>query len=60
MPMGIAHGYYNNGTAPTRALFWVSPARRLRQLFDALHNLTDMEEAVRLSRLHEVEFLPPP
>lgn len=60
MPMGIAHGYYNNATVPARALFWVSPARRLRQLFDALHNLTDMAEAVRLSRLHEVEFLPPP
>jgi quercetin dioxygenase-like cupin family protein len=60
MPLGIAHGYYNNGTVPARALFWVTPARKLRQLFDALHNLTDMEEAVRLSRLHEVEFLPPP
>jgi mannose-6-phosphate isomerase-like protein (cupin superfamily) len=60
MPLGIAHGYYNNTSAAARALFWVTPARKLRKLFDALHNLTDMDEAVRLSRLHEVEFLPPP
>jgi quercetin dioxygenase-like cupin family protein len=60
MPMGIAHAYYNNGAAPARALFWVTPARRLRALFDALHNLTDVAEVVRLSKLHEVDFLPPP
>lgn len=59
MPMGIAHAYYNNGTVPARALFWVTPARRLRALFDALHDLTDVEEVVRLSKLHEVDFLPP-
>jgi quercetin dioxygenase-like cupin family protein len=58
MPMGIPHAYYNNADRPARALFWVAPARRLRALFDALHNLTDVEEVVRLSRLHEVDFLP--
>jgi quercetin dioxygenase-like cupin family protein len=57
MPMGIPHAYYNNSQAPTRALFWVSPAGRLKELFDQLHNLTDMHEAVRLSALHEVEFV---
>jgi quercetin dioxygenase-like cupin family protein len=60
MPMGIAHAYYNNGAVPARALFWVAPAGRLRALFDALHELTDTAEVVRLSRQHEVEFLPPP
>jgi mannose-6-phosphate isomerase-like protein (cupin superfamily) len=59
MPMGLPHGYYNRGTVPARALFWVSPARSLKALFDALHNLTDLGEAVRLSALHEVDFLPP-
>jgi quercetin dioxygenase-like cupin family protein len=59
MPMGIPHGYFNNGTTPARAVFWVTPARRLRALFDALHNLTDPAEVVRLSALHEVDFLPP-
>ena len=59
MPMGVPHAYYNNTDQPTRALFWVTPARRLRALFDQLHDLTDLQEAVRLSALHEVDFLPP-
>ena len=46
-------------TKPTRALFWVSPSRRLKELFDQLHNLADPEEVVRRSAAHEVDFLPP-
>jgi quercetin dioxygenase-like cupin family protein len=57
MPMGIPHAYYNNSAAPTRAVFWVSPAGKLRELFDQLHDLTDIQEAVRISALHEVEFV---
>jgi hypothetical protein len=32
---------------PTRtwALFWFTPAGRLKELFDALHDLTDIDEA---------------
>jgi mannose-6-phosphate isomerase-like protein (cupin superfamily) len=59
MPMGVPHGYFNKGDVPARALFWVSPARRLEALFDALDGLADVDEAVRLSALHEVDFLPP-
>ena len=59
MPRGVPHAYYNNQAVPARALFWVSPGGQLRALFDKLHDLTDLEEAVRLSRLHDVEFLPP-
>ena len=59
MPRGVPHAYYNNQDRPARALFWVSPARRLRELFDRLHDLDDLEEAVRLSREREVDFLPP-
>jgi hypothetical protein len=55
--MGLPHAYYNNTSAPTRALFWVTPAGRLKELFDALHDLTDIDEAMRLSALHEVDFL---
>jgi quercetin dioxygenase-like cupin family protein len=57
MPMGIPHAYYNNTAAPTRALFWVSPAGRLKALFDQLHELTDIAEAMRISALHEVDFV---
>jgi quercetin dioxygenase-like cupin family protein len=59
MPRGIPHGYFNKSDKPARALFWVSPAQKLEALFDRLHNLTDVEEVVRLSAAHEVNFLPP-
>jgi uncharacterized cupin superfamily protein len=60
MPRGIAHAYYNNQPIAARALFWVSPSGRLRELFDQLHELTDVEEVIRRSRLCGVDFLPPP
>ncbi|MGJ3262086.1 MAG: cupin domain-containing protein [Salinarimonas sp.] len=59
MPMGIPHGYYNLTDRDARALFWVSPARRLRELFDNLHNLGDPAEVVRQSAMREVLFLKP-
>jgi quercetin dioxygenase-like cupin family protein len=60
MPRGIMHGYFNDSGANARAFFWVSPARRLHDLFKAIHNVPDPAEVVRLSALHEVNFLPPP
>jgi quercetin dioxygenase-like cupin family protein len=59
MPKGLPHAYYNRSEDVTRALFWVSPAGRLAQLFDQLHDLADPVEVVRLSALHDVDFLPP-
>jgi len=59
MPRGVPHGYFNKSDKPARALFWVSPARKLEALFVVLDGVTDPAEAVRLSRLHEVEFLGP-
>ncbi|EKF18007.1 cupin domain-containing protein [Nitratireductor pacificus] len=59
MPRGIPHGYFNKSDKPARALFWVSPARMLEKLFGELDNLTDPEEVVKVSAMHEVDFLPP-
>jgi quercetin dioxygenase-like cupin family protein len=59
MPKGIPHGYFNKSDKPARALFWVSPAGKLEDLFVALHDLTDVAEVVRVSALHDVDFLPP-
>ena len=59
MQRGIPHGYFNKSDRPARALFWVSPAGRLEELFDALHDLSDIPEVLRLSAEHEVDFLPP-
>lgn len=59
MPRGVPHGYFNKGDVPARALFWVSPAGRLRALFEQLHDMTDVEAVVRVSAEHDVDFLPP-
>ena len=60
MPMGIPHGIFNKSDGTIRALMWVSPTRRLVDLFHAINNLTDIPEMVRISANHEVQFLPPP
>lgn len=60
MPRGIPHGYKNVGSRTVRALFWVSPARKLHELFTRLDGLTDPAEVVRISATCEVDFLPPP
>jgi oxalate decarboxylase/phosphoglucose isomerase-like protein (cupin superfamily) len=59
LPRGIPHGYFNKSDKPARALFWVSPARMLEQLFNNLHNVADPAEVVKISARHEVDFLPP-
>ena len=59
MPKGIPHGYYNTSDEPTRCLFWVTPAGRLKELFDELHEMMDTEQVVRVSAEHGVESLPP-
>ncbi|PJI84628.1 Cupin domain-containing protein [Yoonia maricola] len=59
MPKGIPHGYFNKSDKPTRALFWVSPAGQLKELFEQLHDMADVEEVVRISAAHDVDFLPP-
>ena len=60
LPRGIPHGLFNNSQADITCLFWVAPTRRLWDLFQAIHNVPDPAEVVRLAGLHEVNFLPPP
>ena len=58
MPRGIPHGYFNKTDKPVRALFWVSPAGRLKELFEELHDKTDIPTIIQLSAEHDVDFLP--
>lgn len=63
LPMGMPHGIFNKSDAAIKCLFWVSPTRRLYDLFWALHNLgpePNPADVVALSGQHEVDFLPPP
>lgn len=59
MPRGVPHGYFNKSDKPARALFWVSPAGKLRDLFEELHNMSDIPAAIEASARHDVDFLPP-
>lgn len=60
MPMGEAHGIFNRSGKEATCVFGVAPARKLFDLFKQLDGVTDPGELVRLSALHEVDFLPPP
>ncbi|MEM7044509.1 MAG: cupin domain-containing protein [Pseudomonadota bacterium] len=60
MPMSEAHGIFNRSGKDAACVFGVAPSRKLFDLFRALNGVTDPAELVRLSALHEVDFLPPP
>lgn len=59
LPRGVPHGYFNKSDKPARALFWVAPAGKLKELFDKLHGMTDTDAVIRTSAEHDVDFLPP-
>lgn len=60
MPKGVLHAVFNRSGADATCLFGVSPTRKLFDLFGALDGVTEPAELMRLSALHEVDFLPPP
>jgi uncharacterized RmlC-like cupin family protein len=62
LPMGLPHGIFNKTGGTVKSLFWVSPTRRLYDLFWGIHNMKEQNppDVVALSAKHEVEFLPPP
>ncbi len=62
LPMGIPHGIFNKSDQPVKCFFWVSPTRRLYDLFWAIHSMKEQNppEVVELSARYEVTFLPPP
>jgi quercetin dioxygenase-like cupin family protein len=58
LPRGIPHAYFNNSdTDPARAMFWVNPAGKLRELFEALATMAEGTDVVELSRRHDVDFI---
>ena len=62
MPRGIPHAIFSNGDRAAKCLFWVTPSRRLYDLFWQLDKMggADPAEIVAVSAAHEVDFLPPP
>jgi len=62
LPMGQAHGIFNKSDQSVKCFFWVSPTRRLYDLFWAIHSMPEQtpNELMALSAKYEVVFLPPP
>ena len=62
LPMQIPHGIFNKSDQAVKCFFWVSPTRRLYDLFWAIHSMKEQNppDVVALSAKHEVVFLPPP
>ena len=62
LPMGIPHGIFNHSGGVNKCLFWVSPTRRLYDLFWGIHSMKEQNprDVVALAAHHEVDFLPPP
>jgi quercetin dioxygenase-like cupin family protein len=62
MPMNIAHGIFNKSEQTAKCFFWVTPTRKLYDLFWGIHSMKEQvpDEVVALSAKHEVMFLPPP
>jgi quercetin dioxygenase-like cupin family protein len=59
LPRGIPHGIFNRSQLDITCIFWVSPTRKLWDLFHAIDDIADPTEVVRIAGMHEVEFLPP-
>jgi len=62
LPMNQPHGIFNKTDQTVKCFFWVTPTRRLYDLFWAIHSMKEQNppEVVALSAKHEVMFLPPP
>ncbi|HKS17981.1 MAG TPA: cupin domain-containing protein [Bradyrhizobium sp.] len=60
MPMGKPHGIFNKSQQVAKTLFWVSPSRRLYELFSAIHNMKNQTRAdiIKLAADYNVHFLP--
>lgn len=59
LPRCVPHAVFNNSQGDAACLFWVAPTRLLWDLFEAIDNIADAQEVVRLAGMREVEFLPP-
>ena len=62
LPMNIPHGLFNKSEQPIKCLFWVTPTRKLYDLFWAIHNMKEQkpDAVVALAAEHNIHFLPPP
>jgi quercetin dioxygenase-like cupin family protein len=62
LPMQIPHGIFNKTDQAVKCFFWVTPTRKLYDLFWAIHSMKEQNppDVIALSAKYEVMFLPPP
>jgi quercetin dioxygenase-like cupin family protein len=62
LPMNIPHGIFNKSEQTTKCVFWVTPTRKLYDLFWAIHSMKEQNppDVVALAARYEISFLPPP
>src|SRR5205807_7048760 len=62
LPMNIPHGLFNKSEQPVKCLFWVTPTRKLYDLFWAIHGMKEQNPpvVVALSAKHEVVIMTSP
>ncbi len=55
-------GIFNKSDQTAKVLFWVSPTRKLYDLFWGLHNMKEQkpEDVVAMAAECNIHFLPPP
>jgi quercetin dioxygenase-like cupin family protein len=62
LPLGMPHGIFNKTEQIVKCMFWVTPSRKLYDLFWAIHSMKEQApaEVMALAARYEVSFLPPP
>jgi quercetin dioxygenase-like cupin family protein len=62
LPLGVPHGIFNKIEQVAKCMFWVTPTRKLYDLFWAIHSMKEQvpAEVMALAARYEVSFLPPP
>jgi len=62
LPLGLPHGIFNKTEQIVKCVFWVTPTRKLYDLFWAIHSMKEQVPAkvMALAARYEVSFLPPP
>jgi quercetin dioxygenase-like cupin family protein len=60
--MGVPHGIFNKSDQTAKVLFWVSPTKKLYDLFWGLNNMKEQkpEDVVAMAAEYNIHFLPPP
>ncbi|MCV9940672.1 cupin domain-containing protein [Boseaceae bacterium BT-24-1] len=58
LPRNLEHGIYNNSSEEAHALFHVSPARQIFDLFENIHSVSEPAIVVQKAGEREIEFSP--